>query len=285
MNWFQKLLPERIRTQSNRIKSQIPEGLWNKCPHCNAVLHVTELAHSFDVCPKCDHHIRQNARRRLDLFLDAQPRVEIGADIKPVDVLHFKANKVYQEQLTADQATSGESDALVVIMGRLKGLPLVVTAFEYGFRAGSMGSVVGERFVRAVDSAITHKTPLICFSCSGGARMQEGLLALMQMAKTSAAIARLRSHRLPYISVLTDPTSGGVSASIGMLGDINIAEPKALICFTGPRIIEQTIKQKLPHDFQRSEFLLAHGAIDMIIDRRQMRDRIASLLALLANGN
>ena len=283
MNWFHKLLPARIHTKSSRIRSQIPEGLWNKCPHCNAVLHLTELAHSFDVCPKCDHHIRQNARRRLDLFLDPQHRVEIGADLKPVDVLHFKANKEYQEQLTADQAKSGENDALVTIRGRLKGFAVVVAAFEYNFRAGSMGSVVGERFVRAIDSAIEHKIPLICFSCSGGARMQEGLLALMQMAKTSAAVARLRTHRLPYISVLTDPTSGGVSASLAMLGDINIAEPKALICFTGPRVIEQTIKQKLPHGFQRSEFLLAHGAIDMIVDRRQIRDRIASLLALLTN--
>ena len=284
MNWFHKLLPARIHTKISRIQSQIPEGLWNKCPHCNAVLHLTELAHSFDVCPKCDYHIRQNARRRLGLFLDPQYRIEIGANIKPVDVLHFKSNKKYQEQLTADQAKSGEHDALVTIRGRLKGLAVVAAAFEYDFRAGSMGSVVGERFVRAVDSAIEHKTPLICFSCSGGARMQEGLLALMQMAKTSAAVARLRTHRLPYISVLTNPTSGGVSASLGMLGDINIAEPKALICFTGPRVIEQTIKQKLPHGFQQSEFLLAHGAIDMIIDRRQIRDRIASLLALLTNA-
>ena len=283
LNWFQKLLPERIRTKSNGIQSQIPEGLWSKCPQCNAVLYRTEMERSFDVCPKCDHHTRQSARRRLMLFLDPEPQTEIGAAVEPVDVLRFEGAKKYADQLIADRKTSGENDAMVVIMGRLKGIVVVVAAFEYGFRAGSMGSVVGERFVRGVDTAVKYQIPLVCFSCSGGARMQEGLLALMQMAKTSAALARLRRHRLPYISVLTDPTSGGVSASLGMLGDINIAEPNALICFTGPRVIEQTIKQKLPENFQRSEFLLQHGAIDLIIDRRQQRNRIASLLALLTN--
>jgi len=247
------------------------------------VLYRAELERNADVCPKCEHHMRQSARRRLHLFLDQEPRVEIGAEIEPVDVLRFKSGKKYQDQIAKDQKATGEKDALVAMMGRVRGIALVAVAFEYGFRAGSMGSVVGERFVRAVDTAIAEGIPLVAFACSGGARMQEGLFALFQMAKTSAALARLQERRLPYVSVLTDPTTGGVSASLGMLGDVNIAEPGALICFTGPRVIEQTIGETLPEGFQRSEFLLKHGAVDMIVDRREQRDTIASLLAMLTH--
>jgi acetyl-CoA carboxylase carboxyl transferase subunit beta len=247
------------------------------------VLYRAELERNADVCPKCAHHIRQSARRRLHLFLDEEPRVEIGAEVEPVDVLKFRSGKKYQDQIVKDQKATGEKDALVAMMGRVRGIAVVVVAFEYGFRAGSMGSVVGERFVRAVDTAIREGIPLVAFTCSGGARMQEGLFALFQMAKTSAALARLQERRLPYVSVLTDPTTGGVSASLGMLGDLNIAEPGALICFTGPRVIEQTIGETLPEGFQRSEFLLKHGAIDMIVDRREQRDTIAGLLAMLTH--
>ncbi len=280
MSWFRKLIPSRIRTEG-RAKRNIPEGLWTKCPVCSALLYQAEVERNYDVCPKCAHHRRQPARRRLDHFLDREPRTEIGAELKPVDVLGFHGSKKYREQLAEKQKQTGENDALVAIRGRVKGVELVASAFEYEFCGGSMGSVVGERFVRAVDTAVLHRIPMLCFASSGGARMQEGLFALMQMAKTSAALARLREHGLPYVSVLSDPTTGGVSASLGMLGDVNIAEPNALICFTGPRVIEQTIKEKLPEGFQRSEFLLEHGAMDIIMDRREMRDRIASLLAML----
>ena len=282
MSWFGKLLPSRIRTEGGS-KRAVPEGLWTKCPQCSAVLYRAELDRNVDVCPKCGHHMRQSARRRLHQFLDAEPRVEIGAGVEPVDVLKFKGGKKYRDQIASDQKATGEKDALVAMKGRVRGIALVAVAFEYGFRAGSMGSVVGERFVRAVNAAAAEGVPLVAFSCSGGARMQEGLFALFQMSKTSAALARLHERRLPYVSVLTDPTTGGVSASLGMLGDVNIAEPDALICFTGPRVIEQTIRETLPEGFQRSEFLLKHGAIDMIVDRREQRDTIASVLAMVTN--
>ena len=282
MSWFGKLLPSRIRTEGGS-KRAVPEGLWTKCPQCGAVLYRAELERNVDVCPKCGHHVRQSARRRLHLFLDEEPRVEIGAEVEPVDVLKFKGGKRYRDQIAVDQKTTGEKDALVAMMGRVRGIALVAAAFEYGFRAGSMGSVVGERFARAASTAVEEGIPLVAFACSGGARMQEGLFALYQMAKTSAALARLQERRLPYVSVLTDPTSGGVTASLGMLGDVNIAEPGALVCFTGPRVIEQTIGETLPEGFQRSEFLFKHGAVDMIVDRREQRDTIAGLLAMLTH--
>ena len=282
MSWFRKLIPARIRTDGG-AKRNVPEGLWTKCPVCVSLLYQAEVERNFDVCPKCSHHLRQPARRRLDHFLDREPRTEIGAALQPVDVLAFRGSKKYKDQIVEKQKQTGENDALIAIKGRVKGIELVATAFEYGFCGGSMGSVVGERFVRAVDTAVANRTPMLSFASSGGARMQEGLFALMQMAKTSAALTRLREHGLPYVSVLSDPTTGGVSASLGMLGDLVIAEPNALICFTGPRVIEQTIKEKLPEGFQRSEFLLEHGAVDIIMDRREMRDRIASLLAMLTS--
>ncbi|HEY5700528.1 MAG TPA: acetyl-CoA carboxylase, carboxyltransferase subunit beta [Gammaproteobacteria bacterium] len=282
MSWFKKLIPSRIRTDGGNRRS-VPEGLWTKCPACDAVLYRAELERSVEVCPKCDHHIRQTARQRLSQFLDEEPRREIGAELLPVDILKFRDSKRYRDRLASAQKRTGENDALVVMAGRVKGLPLVAAAFEFGFMGGSMGSVVGERFVRGVNEAVDKGRPMVCFSASGGARMQEALFSLMQLAKTSAALARLSERRLPYISVLTDPTMGGVSASIGMLGDINIAEPNALIGFAGPRVIEQTVKETLPEGFQRSEFLLDHGAVDMIVDRRNMRDRIASLLATLGH--
>jgi len=280
VSWFEKLLPSRLRTDGGS-KRTVPEGLWSKCEACGSVLYKAELERNFDVCPKCAHHNRVGARKRLDQFLDPEPRIEIGADVSPVDPLKFRAGKRYKDLLVQDQKATGEKDALVVLMGRVKGVPLVAAAFEWRFRLGSMGSVVGERFVRGAAAAIEHGVPLVCFSASGGARMQEGVFALMQMAKTSVALARLGEAGLPYISVLTDPTTGGVSASLAMLGDVNIAEPRALIGFAGPRVIEQTVKETLPEGFQRSEFLLAHGTVDMIIDRREMRDRIASLLAMM----
>ncbi len=280
MSWFEKLLPSRIRTEGGN-KRTVPEGLWSKCESCGGVLYKAELERNFDVCPKCSHHIRVGARRRLDQFLDPEPRIEIGAEVAPMDPLKFRAGKKYKDLLVQDQKATGEKDALVVIMGRVKGVALVAAAFESRFRLGSMGSVVGERFARGATSAMEHGVPLVCFAASGGARMQEGVIALMQMAKTSAALARLGEAGLPFISVLTDPTTGGVSASLGMLGDINIAEPRALIGFAGPRVIEQTVKETLPEGFQRSEFLLDHGTVDLIIDRREMRDRIANLLAMM----
>jgi len=280
MNWYEKLLPSKIRTEGGRKKS-IPEGLWTKCNACNQILYRAELERSFSVCPKCGFHDRIGARARLDMFLDADPRVEIGAEIEPLDFLRFRDSKKYRDRLIQAQNSTGEKDALVVMMGKMKGLQLVAAAFEFSFMGGSMGSVVGERFVRGVNICVERGIPLVCFSASGGARMQEALVSLMQMAKTSAALARLNARGIPYISVMTDPTMGGVSASLAMLGDINAAEPNALIGFAGPRVIEQTVREKLPEGFQRSEFLLEHGAIDLIIDRRNMRDKIHSLLAMM----
>jgi acetyl-CoA carboxylase carboxyl transferase subunit beta len=280
VSWFKNLLPTRIRTEGG-TKRSIPEGLWSKCPKCQSVLYRAELERSFDVCPKCAHHMRQGARKRLDQFLDAEPRVEIAANIAPVDRLKFRDSKRYRDRLATAQKETGELDALVVIAGRILGTPLVSAAFDFRFLGGSMGSVVGERFTRAVDACVEQELPLVCFMASGGARMQEALFSLLQMAKTSAALGRLADARQPFVSVLTDPTMGGVSASIGMLGDVNIAEPNALIGFAGPRVIEQTVKETLPEGFQRAEFLLAHGTVDLIVDRREMRTRVNSLLTLL----
>ncbi len=278
MSWFQHLVPQRIRTDS-RSKSNVPEGLWVKCDECGAVLYRVELERNLDVCPKCTHHRRISASRRLDQFLDAEPRNEIGADVEPVDMLRFRDSKKYKDRLSQAQKSTGQRDALIAMQGAVHEVPVVTCAFEFSFMGGSMGSVVGERFVRAVNTSVETGAPLVCFSASGGARMQEALFSLMQMAKTSAALARMSREGIPYISVLTDPTMGGVSASLAMLGDVNVAEPNALIGFAGPRVIEQTVREKLPEGFQRSEFLLDHGAIDMIVDRREMRSRLASLLA------
>jgi len=282
MSWFGKLIPSKIRTDTRQKKS-IPEGLWTKCPVCSAVLYRAEVERNLEVCPKCAHHMRIGARKRLNGFLDPAPRNEIAKELTPVDILKFRDSKKYRDRLSLATKETGEKDALIVMQGQVKGLPLVACAFEFAFMGGSMGAVVGERFVRGVNAALEHNIPLICFSASGGARMQEALFSLMQMAKTSAALARLSKQGTPYISVMTDPTMGGVSASFAMLGDLNIAEPNALIGFAGPRVIEQTVRQTLPEGFQRSEFLLEHGAIDLIIDRREMRDRIASMLAILTH--
>ncbi|MGH8581499.1 MAG: acetyl-CoA carboxylase, carboxyltransferase subunit beta [Gammaproteobacteria bacterium] len=282
MDWVKKLLPTRIRTNGT-AKRVVPEGLWSSCPSCKAVLYRAELERNFNVCIKCGHHIRIGARRRLDWFLDPEPREEIGQHVEPIDFLKFKDTKRYKDRIAQAQKSTAEGDALVVMKGQVRSRPLVACAFEYEFIAGSMGSVVGERFVRGVQCAIEQDLPVVCFSASGGARMQEALVSLMQMAKTSAALAALSARGLPYISVLADPTMGGVSASLAMLGDINIAEPGALIGFAGPRVIEQTVRQSLPEGFQRSEFLLDHGALDMIVDRRELRDRIASLLSLMTH--
>jgi len=283
MSWLQKLIPSKIRTEGSKKRS-IPEGLWTKCSACDQILYRADLERNMDVCPKCDHHHRIGARRRLDVFLDPKGGSEIGAEIEPVDVLKFRDSKKYRDRLIQAQKATDEKDALVVMKGHLKGLPLVVAAFEFRFMGGSMASVVGERFVRGVDAALEQGIPLVCFSASGGARMQEALVSLMQMAKTSAALARMRDRGIPFVSVMTDPTMGGVSASLAMLGDINAAEPNALIGFAGPRVIEQTVREKLPEGFQRSEFLLDHGAIDLIIDRRDMRDRLASILSMLTGS-
>ncbi len=280
MSWFQKILPPKIKRRQEGRKS-VPEGLWSKCPACNEVLYKADLANNLEVCPKCGYHHRIDARERLDLLLDVEGRNEIGAEIHPVDPLKFKDSKRYPDRLTEAQKATSETDALVVMSGSIKDIPVVVAAFEFKFMGGSMGSVVGERFVRGVEAAMESRTPFICFSASGGARMQEGLFSLMQMAKTSAVLTKLSSERLPFISVLTDPTMGGVSASFAMLGDLIIAEPNALIGFAGPRVIEQTVRETLPEGFQRSEFLLEKGAIDRIIDRRQMRDELASTLSIL----
>ncbi len=282
MSWFKKLIPSRISTEGGHTRN-VPEGLWTKCPACSDVLYRAEVERNAEVCPKCDFHMRQSARTRLAHLLDATPQSEIGSELAPVDALRFRDSKKYRDRLAQAQKTTGEQDALVVIAGAVKEIPLVAAAFEFNFMGGSMGAVVGERFVRGVNHAMEHRSALVCFSASGGARMQEALFSLMQMAKTSAVLARLRRERLPFISVLTDPTRGGVSASLAMLGDINIAEPGALIGFAGPRVIEQTVRETLPEGFQRSEFLLHHGAIDMIVDRREMRDRIASLLGMLTH--
>jgi len=280
VSWFKNLLPSRIRTEGG-TKRSIPEGLWSKCPKCQSVLYRAELERSLDVCPKCSHHLRQAARKRLEQFLDSEPRVEIAANISPVDRLKFRDSRRYRDRLSAAQKETGELDALVVIAGRVLGTPLVSAAFDFRFMGGSMGSVVGERFTRAVDVCVEQELPLVCFMASGGARMQEALFSLLQMAKTSAALGRLADAGQPFISVLTDPTMGGVSASIAMLGDVNIAEPDALIGFAGPRVIEQTVKETLPEGFQRAEFLLEHGTVDLIVDRREMRARVSSLLTLL----
>ncbi len=281
LGWFQKLLPSRIRTEGGNKK--VPEGLWTKCVVCNAVLYRAELERNLEVCPNCSHHMRIGARGRLNRFLDPEPREEIAAGLEPIDLLKFRDSKRYKDRLVQAQKDTGEKDALVVIKGTVEGFPLVVAAFEFRFMGGSMGSVVGERFVRAVDCAHEWGIPLVCFSASGGARMQEALISLMQMAKTSAALGKLSRAGIPFVSVLTDPTMGGVSASLAMLGDINIAEPKALIGFAGPRVIEQTVRETLPEGFQRAEFLLEHGAIDMIVDRREMRSRIVRLLSMLTH--
>lgn len=279
MTWFEKIMPSRIKTE--RRTRSVPEGLWIKCPACDAVLYRAELERNLQVCPKCSHHMRIGARDRLAHFLDGGAGVEIGAEVEPEDPLRFRDSKKYRDRLTAAQKHTGEKDALVVIAGAVKGLELVACAFEFRFLGGSMGSVVGERFVRGAEHCLAHRVPLVCFSSSGGARMQEGLLSLLQMSKTSAVLARMAAARLPFVSVLTDPTTGGVSASLAMLGDLNIAEPRALIGFAGPRVIEQTVRETLPEGFQRSEFLLEHGAIDMIVDRRDLRDRIAAILAIM----
>jgi acetyl-CoA carboxylase carboxyl transferase subunit beta len=279
MSWFEKIMPSRIKTE--RRTRSVPEGLWIKCPACDAVLYRAELERNLYVCPKCSHHMRVGARERLLSFLDPGENIEIGAGIAPEDALKFRDSKRYKDRLTQAQKATREKDALVALAGKLHGLDVVACAFEFQFLGGSMGSVVGERFKRSVDYCIEHRAALVCFSSSGGARMQEALYSLQQMAKTSAALARLAQAHLPYVSVMTDPTTGGVSASLAMLGDLNIAEPHALIGFTGPRIIAQTMRETLPEGFQRSEFQLEHGAIDMIVDRRDMRDRIGSLLRLL----
>jgi acetyl-CoA carboxylase carboxyl transferase subunit beta len=284
MSWFEKLIPSTIRTEGSNKKGAVPEGLWNKCPSCNAILYNLELERNFSVCPKCDHHLRISARTRLNMFLDEGAHEEIGKNVKPVDPLRFKDSKKYKDRITQAQKQSKENDALVVIKGQLKGKDIVAAAFDFGFMGGSMGSVVGEKFVRGVNKSLELGVPFIVFTASGGARMQESLFSLFQMAKTSAALTRLSEVGLPYISFMTDPTMGGVSASLAMLGDINVAEPNALIGFAGPRVIEQTVREKLPEGFQRSEFLQEHGAIDMIIDRREMRDKIADVLALLMAG-
>jgi acetyl-CoA carboxylase carboxyl transferase subunit beta len=280
MSWFRKLMPSKIRTVGGNRRT-VPEGLWIRCDGCGAVLYRSELERNCDVCPKCSHHMRIWARRRLEMFFDDGTTEEIGAGLEPVDMLKFRDSKKYRDRLNAAQKLTGETDALVAMRGEVEGVPMVAAAFEFRFMGGSMGAVVGERFVRAVNTSLEHKIPFVCFSASGGARMQEALFSLMQMAKTSAALTRLAAAGIPFISVLTDPTMGGVSASFAMLGDVNIAEPKALIGFAGPRVIEQTVRETLPEGFQRSEFLLEHGAIDMIIDRREMRGRIVSLLRIL----
>ncbi|HET6914091.1 MAG TPA: acetyl-CoA carboxylase, carboxyltransferase subunit beta [Rhodanobacteraceae bacterium] len=281
MTWLQKLMTPRIRTEGQTAKGKVPEGVWEKCGGCGAVLYRPELERNLMVCPKCGHHHSIGARARLAAFLDEDSVTELDEALQPADALKFKDSKKYRDRITAAQKKTGEKDALISVRGTLKGVPLAACAFEFAYMGGSMGSVVGEKFTRAAELALAEKMPLVCFSATGGARMQEGLLSLMQMAKTSAALARLRDAGLPYISVLTNPTTGGVSASLGLLGDINIGEPKALIGFAGPRVIEQTVRETLPEGFQRSEFLLEHGAIDMIVDRREMRDTVADVLALL----
>jgi acetyl-CoA carboxylase carboxyl transferase subunit beta len=281
MSWLQKLLPPKINRAAGQKRMAVPEGLWSKCPSCAGVLYVTDLESNANVCPKCAYHNRLSARARLDMLLDAEGRFEIGAEVLPVDTLKFKDSKRYPDRLEAARESTGETDALVVMQGAIKTVPVVVAAFEFEFMGGSMGSVVGERFVRGVHACLEQDLPLVCVAASGGARMQEGLLSLLQMAKTTAALTRLAARKLPFISVMTDPTMGGVSASFAMIGDVVIAEPRALFGFAGPRVIEQTVREKLPEGFQRAEFLLEKGAIDMIVDRRRLRDRLVSLLTLL----
>ncbi len=282
MSWFQKLLPEAIKTKTDD-KGSIPEGVWQKCPACEAILYRKDLEKTLCVCPKCDHHMRINARKRLDYLLDDNEatQLEIGNNIEPIDILKFKDSKRYRDRITAAQKSTNETDALIVKAGEIHGMPVTVAVFEFTFLGGSMGSVVGERFVRAVNHSLENNIPFICFTASGGARMQESLFSLMQMAKTSAALAKLSEAKIPYISVMTDPTTGGVSASLAMLGDLNLAEPKALIGFAGQRVIEQTVRETLPEGFQRSEFLLDHGVVDQIIDRREMKAHLHKVLAML----
>jgi acetyl-CoA carboxylase carboxyl transferase subunit beta len=282
MSWFEKLLPSRIRTDvTNTEKKSIPEGLWHQCPACQAVLYRAELERNLDVCPKCNHHMRLSGRRRLEVFLDVDGREEVAANVAPIDILKFRDTKKYKDRLASAQKDTNEKDALIVMKGTVLGVPLVAAAFDFRFMGGSMGSVVGERFVRGAEAAMAQKIPYVCFSASGGARMQEALFSLMQMSKTSAVLTRLSEKGIPFISVLTDPTMGGVSASFAMLGDLHIAEPKALIGFAGPRVIEQTVREKLPEGFQRSEFLQEKGAIDMIVHRRDLRETIADLVAIM----
>jgi len=283
MSWLNKLLPPKIKRNDTGIarKSSLPEGLWSKCPSCEEVLYATDLQKNANVCPKCAHHNRVDARARIDLLLDAEGRFEIGAEVLPVDTLKFKDSRRYPERLLDAAESTGETDSLVVVQGSLKTLPVVLAVFEFGFMGGSMGAVLGERFVRGVQVAVEQGVPFICVTASGGARMQEGLFSLMQMAKTTAALTKLSEAQLPFISILTDPTMGGVSASFAFLGDVVIAEPGALIGFAGPRVIEQTVRQTLPEGFQRAEFLLEKGAIDMIVDRREMKDKLSRLLTLL----
>ena len=282
MSWFEKLIPSRISTFKK--KRNVPEGVWVKCQKCDAQLYRAELERNFKVCPKCNFHMRIGARERLQFFLDTEKQVEIADNISSVDPLKFKDTKKYSDRISQAKKRTNEKDAFVAISGKINRIRLVACSFDFNFLGGSMGSAVGERFCIATEYCLKYKLPLIVFSCSGGARMQEGLLSLFQMAKTSAAIAKLNKYRIPYISVMTDPTTGGVSASLAMLGDINIAEPEALIGFAGPRVIEQTVRQKLPEGFQRSEFLLEHGALDMIVDRRKMREKVISILSLLQNN-
>ncbi|MFZ4536754.1 acetyl-CoA carboxylase, carboxyltransferase subunit beta [Propionivibrio sp.] len=283
MSWLNKLLPPKIKRNDSGIarKSTLPEGLWSKCPSCEAVLYATDLVKNAHVCPKCGHHNRVDARARIELLLDPEGRFEIGSEVLPVDMLKFKDSRRYAERLLDAAESTGETDSLVVMQGALKTLPVVVAAFEFDFMGGSMGSVLGERFVRGVQAAVEQGLPFICVTASGGARMQEGLFSLMQMAKTSAVLTKLSEARLPFISILTDPTMGGVSASFAFIGDVVIAEPGALIGFAGPRVIEQTVRQTLPEGFQRAEFLLEKGAIDMIVDRREMKDKLAQILTML----
>lgn len=284
MSWLEKIVPSVIRTERRTGASKVPEGVWKKCVKCDSTLYLPELERNLDVCPKCDHHFRIGARRRLDMFLDKEHREELATDVEPVDRLKFKDVKKYKDRLTQAQKATGEKDALIAMQGLLEGKPLVAVAFEFAFHGGSMGYVVGEKFTRAAQRALEERIPLVCFSATGGARMQEALISLMQMAKTSAVLEKLRMEGVPYISIMTDPVYGGVSASLALLGDINAAEPGARAGFAGPNIIEQTIRQKLPKGFQRAEFLLEHGAIDMIIPRHDMRNTVGRLLGKLSNN-
>ncbi|WP_192036723.1 acetyl-CoA carboxylase, carboxyltransferase subunit beta [Halomonas sp. YLGW01] len=283
MSWLDKIVPSMGRIQRKDRRSSVPDGLWRKCPKCEGVLYLPELEKHQSVCPKCDHHLRLTARKRLDWFLDQEGREEIQADLQPVDRLKFRDSKKYKDRLNAAQKNTGENDALIAMRGELDGVPLVAVAFEFSFMGGSMGAVVGEKFVQAATRSLEEGIPLVCFAASGGARMQEALFSLMQMAKTSAALEKLKQAGIPYISVLTDPVYGGVSASLAMLGDLNVAEPNALIGFAGPRVIEQTVREKLPEGFQRSEFLLEHGTVDMIVHRQEMRDRLGGVLRKLTH--
>ncbi|WNL37569.1 acetyl-CoA carboxylase, carboxyltransferase subunit beta [Halomonas sp. PAMB 3232] len=283
MSWLDKIVPSMGRIQRKDRRASVPDGLWRKCPKCEAVLYLPELEKHQNVCPKCDHHLRLTARKRLDWFLDKQGREEIAADLEPVDRLKFKDSKKYKDRLSAAQKETGEKDALIAMRGELDGLPIVAVSFEFTFMGGSMGAIVGEKFVRAATVALEEEIPLVCFGASGGARMQEALFSLMQMAKTSAALEKLKQAGVPYVSVLTDPVFGGVSASLAMLGDLNIAEPNALIGFAGPRVIEQTVRETLPEGFQRSEFLLEHGTVDMIVHRHEMRERVGGVLRKLTH--